>query len=210
MQLDRYLSELSKVKQLEYTEEQALWTAYKDYGDQQARQSLIEAYQPLVFKVAGSFRGLDNAMDVLQEGTVGLIESVECFDYKRGVAFSLFASYRIKGRMYNFLKKEGRADVACLDERGTAQFSELELLADTGMAVPEQVELHEASNRLQAALERLPDKEQLVLSQMYLKSQEAAAIAENMNVSTSYIYRLHKKGVRRVRGMLSKFMQHWK
>lgn len=210
MQLDEYLSELNKVRLLEYHEEQELWRAYKESGDQEARRRLIEAYQPLVFKVAGSFRSLEDAMDVLQEGTVGLIESVEVFDYTRGVAFSLFASYRIRGRMYNFLKKEGRADVACLEARGSEQFSELELLADTGMAVSEQVELLEVSGRLQSAMSRLPTKEQMVLNRMYLKCQEAAKVAEEMNVSTSYIYRLHKSGVRRVRGMLSRFIHQWK
>ena len=141
MQLDKYLAELNKIELLEYQEEQELWQAYKECGSQQARKKLIESYQPLVFKAAAPFRSLDNLMDVLQEGTVGLIEAVEGFDYARGVAFSLFASYRIKGRMYNFLKKEGRADVACLESGGSEQFSPLELLADTGTAVAEQVEL---------------------------------------------------------------------
>lgn len=92
MQLDKYLAELNKIELLEYQEEQELWQAYKECGSQQARKKLIESYQPLVFKAAAPFRSLDNLMDVLQEGTVGLIEAVEGFDYARGVAFSLFAS----------------------------------------------------------------------------------------------------------------------
>ena len=113
MQLDRYISELNKVKLLAYSEEQELWQAYKEQGSQQARSRLIESYQPLVFKTAEAFLKLDNIMDVIQEGTVGLIEAVECYDYTRGVAFSIFAVHRIRGRMYNFLKKEDRADI-CL------------------------------------------------------------------------------------------------
>ena len=210
MQLDKYLAELNKIQLLEYQEEQALWHAYKDCGSQQARKRLIESYQPLVFKAAAPFRGLDNLMDVLQEGTVGLIEAVEGFDYMRGVAFSLFAAYRIKGRMYNFLKKEGRADVACLESGGSEQLSRLELLADTGTAVAEQVELQEASSQLQSAMSRLPEREQMVLEQIYVRCHEVSEVAEQMNLSTSYIYRLQKSGVRRVRGMLSRFMHNWK
>lgn len=210
MQLDKYLAELNKIELLEYQEEQELWQAYKECGSQQARKKLIESYQPLVFKAAAPFRSLDNLMDVLQEGTVGLIEAVEGFDYARGVAFSLFASYRIKGRMYNFLKKEGRADVACLESGGSDQFSPLELLADTGTAVAEQVELQEASSQLQSAMSRLPEREQMVLEQIYVRCQEVSEVAEQMNLSTSYIYRLQKSGVRRVRGMLSRFMHNWK
>ena len=183
MQLDKYLAELNKIELLEYQEEQELWHAYKECGSQQARKKLIESYQPLVFKAAAPFRSLDNLMDVLQEGTVGLIEAVEGFDYARGVAFSLFASYRIKGRMYNFLKKEGRADVACLESGGSEQFSPLELLADTGTAVAEQVELQEASSQLQSAMSRLPEREQMVLEQIYVRCQEVSAVAEQMNLS---------------------------
>lgn len=210
MQLDKYLAELNKIQLLDYQEEQELWHAYKDCGSQQARKRLIESYQPLVFKAAAPFRGLDNLMDVLQEGTVGLIEAVEGFDYMRGVAFSLFAAYRIKGRMYNFLKKEGRADVACLESGGREQLSRLELLADTGTAVAEQVELQEASSQLQSAMSRLPEREQMVLEQIYVRCHEVSEVAEQMNLSTSYIYRLQKSGVRRVRGMLSRFMHNWK
>ena len=211
MQLDRYIEELNKIELLEYAEEQELWHQYKDKGSSQARSRLIEAYQPLVFKAAQDFLDLKNIMDVIQEGTVGLIEAAESYDYTRGVAFSLFASYRIKGRMFNFLKKEGKADVACLEGNSQGLSSGLELLADTGiMPVTEQVELQEASRQVKTAMNRLPNKEYQVLDGIYVKCQEAAQVADEMNVSTSYIYQLQKSGVRRVRGMLSRFIHQWK
>ncbi len=211
MQLGKYIEELNKIKLLEYSEEQELWRQYKCQGSIQARSRLIESYQPLVFKAAQDFLDLENIMDVIQEGTVGLIEAAESFDYTRGVAFSLFASYRIKGRMFNFLKKEGRADVACLEGTNQGLYSGLELVADTGvMPVSEQVELQEASHQVKTAMNRLPDKEYKVLDGIYVKCQEASQVASQMNVSTSYIYQLQKSGVRRVRGMLSRFIHQWK
>lgn len=210
MQLDRYISELNKVRLLDYAEEQELWKKYKEEDSQQARSKLIESYQPLVFKTAETFLKLDNIMDVLQEGTVGLIEAVEGYDYTRGVAFSIFAVHRIRGRMYNFLKKEGRADIACLEADSSDRQFGLELLTDTGMPVPEQVELQEASRRVKSAMDRLPEKEYMVLNRIYVGCQEAAQVAQQLHVSTSHIYRLQKSGVRRVRGMLSRFMHQWK
>lgn len=210
MQLDRYISELNKVRLLDYAEEQELWKKYKEEDSQQARSKLIESYQPLVFKTAETFLKLDNIMDVLQEGTVGLIEAVEGYDYTRGVAFSIFAVHRIRGRMYNFLKKEGRADIACLEADSSERQFGLELLTDTGMPVPEQVELQEASRRVKSAMDRLPEKEYMVLNRIYVGCQEAAQVAQQLHVSTSHIYRLQKSGVRRVRGMLSRFMHQWK
>lgn len=210
MQLDRYISELNKVRLLDYDEEQELWRSYKEDGSQQARGRLIESYQPLVFKTAEAFLKLDNIMDIIQEGTVGLIEAVECYDYARGVAFSIFAVHRIRGRMYNFLKKEGRADIACLESDTQGKPSSLELLTDTGVSVPEQVELQEASRWVKNAMNRLPEKEYMVLDSIYVGSQEVAQVAQKLHVSTSHIYRLQKNGIRRVRGMLSRFIHQWK
>ena len=210
MQLDRYISELNKVRLLDYDEEQELWRSYKEDGSQQARGRLIESYQPLVFKTAEAFLKLDNIMDIIQEGTVGLIEAVECYDYARGVAFSIFAVHRIRGRMYNFLKKEGRADIACLESDIQGKPSGLELLTDTGVSVPEQVELQEASRWVKNAMNRLPEKEYMVLDSIYVGSQEVAQVAQKLHVSTSHIYRLQKNGIRRVRGMLSRFIHQWK
>lgn len=210
MQLDRYISELNKVQLLDYDEEQELWRSYKENGSQQARGRLIESYQPLVFKTAEAFLKLDNIMDIIQEGTVGLIEAVECYDHARGVAFSIFAVHRIRGRMYNFLKKEGRADIACLESDTQGKPSGLELLTDTGVSVPEQVELQEASRWVKNAMNRLPEKEYVVLDSIYVGSQEVAQVAQKLHVSTSHIYRLQKNGIRRVRGMLSRFIHQWK
>jgi RNA polymerase sporulation-specific sigma factor len=65
-------------------------------------------------------------------------------------------------------------------------------------------------NELKSALERLPQKEQLVLSSVYLHNQEPREIAQSLSVSTTHVYRLQKAGIRRVRGMLSKLMQQWR
>ena len=139
-----------------------------------------------------------------------MIEAVEKYEYERGVAFSLFAIYRIRGRMYDYLKREGKADIACLENNSYSQGTPLEMLVDTGVTIPELVEMQEVSGKVQQAMDRLPDKEQQVLNQIYVKCLEAKEVAQNLQVSTSHIYRLQKSGVRRVRGMLSNFMHSWK
>ena len=211
MRLEEYLQELSSIDLLEPQQEMRLWKAFKEEKDEEARRLLIESYQPLVFKNALPFRSQENIMDIIQEGTVGLIEAVESFDAQRGVAFSLFAVHRIRGRMLNFLKKEGRSDLACIDggQGGEIEASPKELIEDTAVSVAEQAEHHELAGQLHNALARLPQKERFVLEKVYLKSAEVKDVAELLNVSTAHIYRLQKSGIRRVRGMLSRFMQHW-
>jgi len=55
----------------------------------------------------------------------------------------------------------------------------------------------------------LPANEQTVLSGVFLQDLEPKQLAESLDMSISHIYRLQKQGIRRVRGMLSKFMQNW-
>ncbi len=211
MKLEEYLQELSHVKLLEPAREQELWRLFKEEQDEASRRLLIESYQPLVFKNALPFRSMENVMDIIQEGTVGLIEAVENFEPSRGVAFSLFATHRIRGRMLNFLKKEGNVDLACIDGYSgiEGETSPKDAIADSAMPIAEQAEEHVLAGELHLALERLPQKERLVLENIYLKSAEVREVADLLDVSTSHIYRLQKTGIRRVRGMLSKFMQYW-
>lgn len=209
MRLEDYIEELNKIKVLSLEEETKLWKAFSDTGDENARRKIIHSYQPLVFKQALPYRQIDGIMDLIQEGTVGLIEATETYDYRRGVAFSLFAVHRIRGRMLNFLKKEENLAIACIDAEGNDGISQKELIADTAASVAEQAEANELSRRVRGALARLPQKERLVLEQVYLQSEDVKDIAEQLNVSASYIYRLQKTGIRRVRGMMSKFMQNW-
>ena len=208
MRLEDYMKELQSVELLEPDEEAALWRAYKSGGDMVARRRIIESYQPLVFKQAAPFAQLDCVLDLIQEGTVGLIEAAERYDHTRGVAFSLFAVHRIRGRMMDFLRREGQVDVACLEENLEGG-SLKENLVDTAASVPEQAESHELARHLHQAMARLPDKERAVLEGMYLCREDAAGMADALHVSSSHIYRLQKTGIRRIRGMLSRFMHYW-
>ena len=209
MQLEEYLQEIKKIKLLQPEQEAVLWQQFKELQDDAARRQLIEAYQPLVFKQAMPFRFLDNVMDLVQEGTVGLIEAVENYDHRRGVAFSLYAVHRIRGRMMNFLAREGRIDHVLVQDGPEEDGIWQQEAADTALSVAEQAECHVLSGKLHDAMERLPQKERMVLENVYLNSAEVRDVAELLHVSTGHIYRLQKSGIRRIRGMLSKFMQHW-
>ena len=210
MRLDDYIGELNKIELLTPEREAELWEAYKERGDTEARREILSSYQPLVFKNALPYRSFECVMDIIQEGIVGLIEAVESYDHERGIAFSLFAVHRIRGRMKNFLKKEGLADVAIIDgEVDESGLSRSEMIADTSASVAEMAESHVLSEKLHEALARLPQKERLVLENVYMGSSEVSEVAEQMNLSTSHIYRLQKTGIRRIRGMMARFISMW-
>ena len=212
MSLQAYTQELKKIILLEPEEEKRLWLSYKERGDLESRRRLIEQYQPLVFKAAASWRSDEaRVMDILQEGTVGLIEAVENYDPAKGVAFSLFALHRIRGRMLTYIQKEGRHDYVYMDSPLSAENGQRTLadcLVDTEADVSRQVERSLLLQQVRQALQKLPAKEQEVLNGVYLQDCQASQMADALDISISHIYRLQRQGIRRIRGMLSRFMQN--
>ena len=204
-----YVKKLAYVQKLTPTEERELWCAYKERGDEAARQRIIESYQPLVFREVMPYRALSSVMDAVQEGTIGLIEAVGRYDPGRGAAFSLYAVHRIRGRIRDFLRHEGQADLPCLEaEMGTVETAK-ELLVDACPSVAELAEQHALVGVLGAAMERLPARERLVLEGVTIGGARAQTMAASLGVTPAQIYRLQQNGIRRIRGMLSRFMQHW-
>ena len=209
MRLQNYLAEVTKIHLLDPAEELELWRHYKLQGDMTSRGCLIEQYQPLVVKALARWRAHEAVlMDLVQEGTIGLIESVENYDPQRGVAFSLFAIHRIRGRMLNYLQKEAKTaqvsiDMPCSSENGMTL---AEILPDSAPLVADAAEQNFLLSEMRSAMNRLPNKERLALSGVFIEELEPGTVASTLQITTSHLSRLQKKGIRRVRGMLSRLM----
>ncbi len=204
--LKNYLEEIKKTSLLTPEEEHILWIRAAA-GDMNAHQHLMTAYQPLVFKIAVSFKLPEaETMELIQEGMVGLLEAAETYDYKRQVAFSLFASYRIKGSMLDYLKRTSVKGLLYLDSELSQGFTLSEALPSADASPTELTEQNLLKEKVAQAMERLPRKEQQVLQGMYLEERTAQAVADTIDVSLGHVYRLQKQGVRRIRGMLSRFI----
>ena len=78
----------------------ALLLAYRENGDQAARDRLIEAYLPLVRVLARRYAGRGEQLDdLVQVGAVGLIKAVDRFDLSRDVAFTTYAVPTVVGEI---------------------------------------------------------------------------------------------------------------
>jgi RNA polymerase primary sigma factor len=91
-----YLRSIGRVELL--TAEQEVSLAQRiERGDMQAKQQMIEANLRLVVSIAKGYlgRGL-SFLDLIQEGSLGLIRAVEKFDYRRGYKFSTYATWWIR------------------------------------------------------------------------------------------------------------------
>lgn len=202
----QYLTELSKIRLLSADEEALLWRKYKSDGSLEARRQLIESYQPLVYKIANRITTREELFfDLLQEGTVGLIETVESFTPDYGVQFSTYAQHRIRGRMIDFLKKSRFCREPLEIALGQDDFQNfLAEIVDQKVNVEEEAEINLIGKQVNQALSRLNFKEQKVIRDIYLLDKEPAATAQEMSISLSYFYKLQKKALQRLRGMLAK------
>src|SRR5438552_8295646 len=91
-----YLREIGKVPLL--TADQEVYLAKRiERGDMSAKTQMIEATLRLVVSIAKSYlgRGL-SFLDLIQEGSLGLIRAVEKFDYRKGYKFSTYATWWIR------------------------------------------------------------------------------------------------------------------
>ena len=88
------------------SEELELWRRAEASADPELRGQLVERYLPLCRAIAASLyarRVADDAefADYMQYATLGLIEAVDSYDWRRGVRFNTFATYRIQGAIRN-------------------------------------------------------------------------------------------------------------
>jgi RNA polymerase primary sigma factor len=103
-----YLRSIGRVSLL--TAEQEVSLAKRiERGDMSAKQQMIEANLRLVVSIAKSYlgRGL-TFLDLIQEGSMGLIRAVEKFDYRRGYKFSTYATWWIRQAVTRAIADKGR------------------------------------------------------------------------------------------------------
>jgi RNA polymerase primary sigma factor len=103
-----YLRSIGRVELLTAAQEVALARRI-ERGDMDAKQHMIEANLRLVVSIAKSYlgRGL-TFLDLIQEGSMGLIRAVEKFDYRRGYKFSTYATWWIRQAVTRAIADKGR------------------------------------------------------------------------------------------------------
>jgi RNA polymerase sigma-32 factor len=108
--LQRYLSEVSRYKLLTRDEERELAIKVREYGDRDAAYSLVTSNLRLVVKIALEFQRvwMQNLLDLIQEGNIGLMQAVKKFDPYKNVKFSYYASFWIKAYILKFIMDNWR------------------------------------------------------------------------------------------------------
>jgi RNA polymerase sigma-32 factor len=108
--LSIYLREINRFPLLDPEEEFELARRVRDYNDQEAAFKLVSSHLRLVVKIAMDFqrKWMQNILDLLQEGNVGLMKAVQKFDPDRGIKFSYYAAFWIKAYILKFIMDNWR------------------------------------------------------------------------------------------------------
>ena len=108
--LHLYLREMSKFPMLKPDEEHELAVRVRDHNDADAAFRLVSSHLRLVVRIAMDFqrRWMQNVLDLVQEGNVGLMRAVNKFDPDKGIKFSYYASFWIKAYILKFIMDNWR------------------------------------------------------------------------------------------------------
>lgn len=105
-----YLNEVGRFPILQPDEEFELARQVRDTNDNHAAFRLISSHLRLVVKIAMDFqrRWMQNVLDLIQEGNVGLMHAVHKFDPDKGIKFSYYAGFWIRAYILKFIMDNWR------------------------------------------------------------------------------------------------------
>jgi len=108
--LQRYLMEISQYRLLTREEEIKLAKRIQETGDRDAAYVLVTSNLRLVVKIALEFQRIwmQNLLDLIQEGNIGLMQAARKFDPYKNVKFSYYSSFWIKAYILKFIMDNWR------------------------------------------------------------------------------------------------------
>ena len=202
---------------LERAEEEAA-AARLEAGDEEARQLLIERNLRLVVYIAKRFENTRvNLEDLISIGTIGLIKAVNTFQSGRNIKLATYASRCIENEILMYLRKNNpqRTELS-IDEPLNTDWDGNELLLSDILGTDEDEvsrPLEDDADRqmLMEAIACLSERErEIVLLRFGLPSGREYTqkeVADRLGISQSYISRLEKRIIERLRREMQRQMQ---
>ncbi|MCK9522455.1 MAG: RNA polymerase factor sigma-32 [Proteobacteria bacterium] len=107
--LDRYLAQIRQYPLLTQEEELRLARKWRDEGDVNAAHTLVTSNLRFVVKVASEYGGYGaRILDLIQEGSIGLMQAVKRFDPDKGYRLISYSVFWIRSYIHNFLMSTTR------------------------------------------------------------------------------------------------------
>ncbi len=183
-------------------------------GDEKAREPLITHNLRLVVYIAKKFESTSVCVeDLISIGTIGLIKAVNTFRPEKGIKLATYASRCIENEILMYLRKiSQQKNEISIDEPLNVDYDGNELLiADVlgsdSNTVNVRIEKESEENQLLQAVNRLGKRELSIMELRFglngYKPHTQKEVADMLGISQSYISRLEKKIIRRLRKEIS-------
>ncbi len=186
-----------------------------DQGEQYAAQKLIEHNLRLVVYIAKRFENTGIAADdLISIGSIGLIKAINTFRSDKNIKLATYASRCIENEILMFLRKNHsqKAEVS-LDEPLNIDWDGNELLLSDILgtesdSVSKNLEEDIERQILHQALDQIPLRERMIMEMRFglggYKEMTQKEVADVLGISQSYISRLEKKIISRLRREIEK------
>lgn len=179
---------------------------------EQARSVLIEHNLRLVVYIAKRFDNTGIGVeDLISIGTIGLIKAIHSYNPDKSIKLATYASRCIENEILMYLRRNSKtkAEVS-IDEPLNVDWDGSELLLSDILGTDEDVIYKDIENQaerlmLGKAMEKLSDRERLIVNLRYgltspdEREMTQKEVADYLGISQSYISRLEKKIIRRLK-----------
>ena len=183
-------------------------------GDESVRQGLIEHNLRLVVYIARKFENTGVGVeDLISIGTIGLIKAVGTFDAGKKIKLATYASRCIENEILMHLRRHSRTrNEVSFEEPLNVDWDGNELLLSDVMGtepdlVGRELEMKTERELLGEALGRLTPRERRIMQMRYGlgggREKTQREVADELGISQSYISRLEKRIIKRLRGEMS-------
>ncbi len=194
---------------LKSQEETQMLTAAEN-GNEHARQVLIEHNLRLVVFIAKRFENTGiNLEDLISLGTIGLIKAINTYQRDKNIKLATYASRCIENEILMFIRKTSNQKTeVSLDEPINLDYDGNELLLSDILGTDEDMILRPLEDAvdlqlLRQAVKELPEREREIIVMRFglegRKELTQKEVAAKMGISQSYISRLEKRIMHRLR-----------
>lgn len=179
-------------------------------GVENAREPLITHNLRLVVYIARKFEGPGAGLeDIISIGTIGLIKAVNTFSPERNIKLATYASRCIENEILMYLRKSSQLkNEISIDDPLNVDWDGNELLLSDLLGsepdtVNRNIEKEAEREMLLAAVERLSPRERKIMTLRFglksTKEHTQKEVADKLGISQSYISRLEKRIITRLR-----------
>ncbi len=199
---------------LDKSEEQELLNRYQ-YGDKSVKDALIVHNLRLVVYIARKYDAIGaNIEDLISIGTIGLIKAVNTFCPDKNIKLATYASRCIENEILMYLRKTTPLKLeVSIDEPLNVDWDGNELLlsdilGSDGDLVNKGIEQQDEMITLHKLVDKLHPREKLIMQMRFglsgQKEHTQKEVADRLGISQSYISRLEKRIIERLKKELEK------